>query len=81
MKYLPLVGLDEGVELCLHLAGEGLPAVVRGAGGDHQAASGGCRGLGVSRVCEEESVGGGQLEPGLQDHVQPAVVELLAGLH
>ena len=81
MKYLPLAGFYEGVELCLHLAGEGLPAVVRLAGGDHQVASSGCRGFGVSQVCEEESVGGGQLEPGLQNHVQPSVVELLAGLH
>ena len=42
--------------------------------------SSGCGGLTVTTVCEEESVPLGQLEPGLENHGQPADVELFAGL-
>merc|ERR1719394_1499632 len=69
------------LKLGLHLAAQGLPAVVAGALGLHQVVASQLLRLRVHLVGEEERAGGGLGEPGGQHHPQPRLVELLAGLH
>jgi len=77
---LPFIRSEKHVKLCLHLAGQRLPAVIRRTVCHQEMASSGCRGHLVLLVREEEGVPPGQLEPGLEDDSQSRLVKLTTGL-
>ena len=78
--YLLPVCSQVHVKLCLHLARQSLSAVVRRTLSHHQVTMSSLASLTVLTISEEPGVPLGQLEPGLQDHGQPGLVELSAGL-